>query len=225
MFNLDHAIAEWRRQMAADGVNRPEVLTELESHLRDDLEQQTQSGANAERAFETAVKRLGQAGVLKHEFDKAGAGPGEGVKHAILTLAGIPILVTNMNMNTTNTNIEPRWATYLKAVVFLLPAVSLWTLSVLFVFPKLQQICREAGVSLPGIYRATHFVSEHSFLICVAVILALIGLEWRVSKWPKYRRVSIGVGVFLLNSTVLILIFVMVVLALLAAPELARHAQ
>ena len=225
MFNLNHALAEWRRQMAADGITQPEVLNELESHLRDDVEQQMQSGANALQAFETAVGHIGRAGVLKHEFDKVGAVTGEGLKYTILTLAGIPILVTNMNMNATNTYIEPRWATYFKAVVFLVPAISLWTLSMIFVFPKLQQLCRDAGVAIPNIYRATHFVSEHSFLICVAVILALIGLEWRVSQWPKYRRASIGLAVFLLNSAVLILIFVMVVLALLAVPALAGHAK
>jgi hypothetical protein len=223
MFILDQAIADWRRQMAADGVNTPEVLNELESHLCEDWEQLTRSGANPAEAFAAAVERIGQADILKHEFDKVGGAAPERVKDAIFTLVGIPILAANMN--TTNTSIEPRWATYLKAAVFLVPAVSLWALSVVFVFPKLQQICRDAGIAIPLIYRVMHVVSEHSFLMCATVILALIGLEWRVSQWPRYRRASVGVAVFLLNSAVLILIFVMVVLALLAVPELGQHAK
>ena len=57
MFNLDEAIAEWRRKMDAGGVKAPVPLDELESHLREDLEQRMQSGANAEQAFEAAVQR------------------------------------------------------------------------------------------------------------------------------------------------------------------------
>jgi len=38
MFNLEQAILDWRRQMAASGIKAPDVLDELESHLRDDVE-------------------------------------------------------------------------------------------------------------------------------------------------------------------------------------------
>ncbi|MDB6112670.1 MAG: NDP-hexose 4-ketoreductase [Pedosphaera sp.] len=72
MFNLDQAIAAWRRQMAAGGVNSPEVWNELESHLRDDLEQRIRSGLNPQPAFEAAVQQIGQADALKKEFKKAG---------------------------------------------------------------------------------------------------------------------------------------------------------
>src|SRR2546428_7761154 len=70
MFNLDQAIADWRRQMLAAGIKTPVPLNELESHLRDDVEQQVRSGVNAQPAFESAVQRIGQAGALKGEFAK-----------------------------------------------------------------------------------------------------------------------------------------------------------
>jgi hypothetical protein len=73
MFNLDLAISEWRRQMAAGGIKTPAVLDELESHLRDDVEQQMRAGSNTERAFETAVKKIGPARALKKEFGKSTA--------------------------------------------------------------------------------------------------------------------------------------------------------
>ena len=70
MFNLEEAIAGWRRQMAADGIKTPVLLDELESHLRDDAERQICSGLGVQEAFETAVRRIGQAAVLKTEFAK-----------------------------------------------------------------------------------------------------------------------------------------------------------
>jgi hypothetical protein len=72
MFNLDQSIAEWRRRMLAAGVKNPNVLDELESHLREDVARQMQSGLAAEQAFEAAVQRIGQAGPLKREFAKVG---------------------------------------------------------------------------------------------------------------------------------------------------------
>lgn len=71
MFNLDKAIAEWRHRMLAAGIKAPVPLDELESHMRDHIEHQMKSGADTQRAFETAVLRIGQAGALKREFIKA----------------------------------------------------------------------------------------------------------------------------------------------------------
>jgi Clp amino terminal domain, pathogenicity island component len=70
MFNLDHAISEWRKQMSAGGIKTPTVLDELECHLRDDIEQQMRSGITAQSAFESAVQQIGQPRALKIEFAK-----------------------------------------------------------------------------------------------------------------------------------------------------------
>ena len=70
MFNVDQAIAEWQRQMLAAGIKTPVPLEELESHLREDVEEQMRSGVNASEAFEAAVQRVGQASALKAEFKK-----------------------------------------------------------------------------------------------------------------------------------------------------------
>jgi hypothetical protein len=78
MFNLDEAVADWRRQMAAGGIETTEVLDELESHLRDDVEQQVRSGMSTQQAFEAAVQRIGQANAIRSEFAKAGGMNGAG---------------------------------------------------------------------------------------------------------------------------------------------------
>ena len=70
MFNLEEKIAEWRQQMLAAGIQAPVPLEELEIHLREEIERQTKSGWNARRAFESAVLKTGQGGLLKEEFQK-----------------------------------------------------------------------------------------------------------------------------------------------------------
>jgi hypothetical protein len=72
MFNLDQAIAEWRRQMVAAGIKTPATLEELENHLREDVEEQRRSGINAQDAFKVAAQRVGPPGALKAEFRKMG---------------------------------------------------------------------------------------------------------------------------------------------------------
>jgi len=71
MFNLDQAIAEWRRQMTAGGIETPAILDELESHLREDVERELRSGPDVERAFTAAVRKIGPASALKKEFEKS----------------------------------------------------------------------------------------------------------------------------------------------------------
>jgi hypothetical protein len=70
MRDLEPQITEWRRQMLAAGIKSPVPLEELESHLRDDLEQQMRSGVSAPVAFAAAVARLGPPEVLTPEFKR-----------------------------------------------------------------------------------------------------------------------------------------------------------
>ena len=70
MFNLEQSISEWRGQMLSAGVRNPDIVDELESHLREDWARRVQSGESEEQAFEGAVQGVGQASLLKHEFAK-----------------------------------------------------------------------------------------------------------------------------------------------------------
>ena len=72
MRDLNEEIADWRRQMRLGGINTDALLDELESHLRDDIEQQMKSGLTAHQAFVIAVRRIGHARDLKTEFARAG---------------------------------------------------------------------------------------------------------------------------------------------------------
>lgn len=229
MFHLESAISEWRRAMSADGLKAAALLDELESHVRDDVERQVKSGAAAERAFQTAISRMGEPRMLREEFSKIGEAGGMvgRMKYFLMTLAGVqsPTLATNMNTSYSNTNLEPRWATYLKSAGFVLPAITLWTLMVVFVVPKLREVCMHAGVALPVVYNLVFTLMQHGLLLCVALAGALIFLEWRSNRWPRYRRAAFGVGVFVLNAAVLLLISFLVVYAVIAAAQFAQHAK
>jgi hypothetical protein len=73
MFDLEQAIADWRKQMLAAGIQAPVPLEELESHLREDIQRQMKSGLNQQKAFEISTQRIGQPESLKSEFKKNGS--------------------------------------------------------------------------------------------------------------------------------------------------------
>lgn len=229
MFNLEQSIAAWRRQMAADGLKAPALLDELESHLLDNVARQVESGTGVEQAFRTAVDQLGETSTLKTEFSKIGetSNAFAKFKYFFLTLAGIqnPTLATNMNSSYPTANFEPRWATYIKSAAFLLPAVTLWTLVVVFVFPKLKEICNQAGVTLPSTYYFVLALMQHSVLIGGFLLAAIGLLEWRSERWPRYRRAAVGITVFTLNAAALVLISFLVVYAVVAAVQISHHVK
>lgn len=68
MFNLERELQKWRQEMAAPGLT-PEIIAELEEHLRDDIERQVRSGIAAPDALQGALQRLGQPQALRHEFN------------------------------------------------------------------------------------------------------------------------------------------------------------
>jgi hypothetical protein len=71
MFDLEQSIMDWRKQMLGAGIKTPVPLEELEIHLREEIEQQM-SGLSEQEIFNSAVQKIGQAGLLKTEFKKAG---------------------------------------------------------------------------------------------------------------------------------------------------------
>ncbi len=70
--------------------------------------------------------------------------------------------------------------------------------------------------------QVAYFVTQHFLLIGVAVIAGLMLLEWRSSRWPRYRRASISVAAFLANTLILVFVPLMFMTALMAAPALLR---
>ena len=69
----------------AAGIKSKEILDELESHLRDDFDEQLHSGLGGQEAFDGAVLRIGKVGDLKAEFSKLGP-DGPSLKRRVLRL-------------------------------------------------------------------------------------------------------------------------------------------
>jgi len=125
-----------------------------------------------------------------------------------------------MNALPSNLNIESWWRTYLKAAAFLLPPVAIWAMSCVFVVPKLKMLWRDTGFmdsTMLGFIGTSEFFMRHGTLICLGVVALLGILEWCKGVWPRYRRLSVGTLVFLVNATVLVLIFAMLCSAIMVA--------
>jgi hypothetical protein len=115
------------------------------------------------------------------------------------------------------------WAPYLKGVIFLLPALALWMLAVIFIVPKLEQICADAGGQpLPAFLRTMLAVTEHGVLFVLGVAGVVAVLEWFSEGWVRYRKLVTGIAVFLLNSVILSSFFMMLVTFAVVAPALIR---
>jgi hypothetical protein len=95
MFNLEKEIATWRQQMLAAGITA-ELLDELESHLRDEVDVRVKSGKSVEEAFMLAVQSMGQPSALQVEFAKNLRAPGflPRLKAAIARLLGFPVPIS-----------------------------------------------------------------------------------------------------------------------------------
>jgi putative ABC transport system permease protein len=70
-FDLEGAVREWKRRMAASPAMEEGYIAELEAHLRDRVEELTGGGLGAEEAFVMAWGALGGADEAGSEFYKA----------------------------------------------------------------------------------------------------------------------------------------------------------
>jgi hypothetical protein len=223
MFDLEESIAAWREEMSRADVKRPEVLDELEGHLREDVEEQKRVGTNEGAAFERAVERIGRGELLKIEFTKAEAAE----QKISLRFAGVDQNYTGEIMSLEKSNLESRWATYGKAIAFAGPAIMLWLFAVIFLLPKANQICLAAHLTFPSAFRTALALTESAranlSIIVVAAAVGVALLEWRSGLWARHRKLYFGMGVFAVNSVVLVSITLMLTMVLISANALMNH--
>jgi Cytochrome C assembly protein len=68
--DIERQIERWRRGLPASLAGRPDVIDELEGHLRDELARLVAGGVPADEAWAKAVERLGTPDALAAEFAK-----------------------------------------------------------------------------------------------------------------------------------------------------------
>src|SRR5688500_9697725 len=126
MFDVEKEIADWRSHMVQEGIERPEILDELESHLRSEIDRHLAAGWDPQRAFKTAVQQMGDARTIKSEFESAGdCQPPELQKLLWVACIGFAALVSVVSSYVFLTS-ESGWA----KTVFGLGAVSLAILAI-----------------------------------------------------------------------------------------------
>lgn len=76
MFNLEHAIKIWKRQLRSNPAFEDGDVAELESHLRDEIERLITAGLSEVEAFEKAVREVGEPESIGDELFKTRTGKG-----------------------------------------------------------------------------------------------------------------------------------------------------
>jgi predicted permease len=71
MFDLEKAIKQWKKTLRKNEAMEDGSMAELESHLRDEVENQIHLGVPVKEAFETAAQKLGSAAGLGTEYHKS----------------------------------------------------------------------------------------------------------------------------------------------------------
>jgi len=70
MFELESQIRKWRGHLRSSGSFAEQDLEELESHLRDSIDDLTGRGVTTEEAFLVSIRRMGDNEALGDEFAK-----------------------------------------------------------------------------------------------------------------------------------------------------------
>ena len=70
MFDLNQAIKDWRKSLRRNASLEDGYIMELESHLRDEIENLSGQGISIQEAFHTAVKNIGESHDLGAEYYK-----------------------------------------------------------------------------------------------------------------------------------------------------------
>ena len=70
MFDLEKAIADWRKTLISNPSLEPGFIAEIESHLRDRIDGFIARGRTPEQAFGESIKVLGESGIIGSEFHK-----------------------------------------------------------------------------------------------------------------------------------------------------------
>ena len=93
MADFEDRIASWRRELSSAMEDRPDVVDELEDHLRQEVDSLTRAGNTPGEAWDAAVARLGDPHRLAREFSKSARTGWLPTRVAMAVLAGCALAV------------------------------------------------------------------------------------------------------------------------------------
>ena len=117
------------------------------------------------------------------------------------------------------------WLDYLAAALFSLPSLLACGFVLVFVTPKLKQICADAGYDGGAFFQPMDFVADARWWIAGTLVLLFWLAEKRLPSWRRNRRVLLAGGVFVLNAAVLAGLVANLVLSAMAGPALSAKAN
>jgi hypothetical protein len=184
MRKLEQLIADWRQTMTRGHSFGKERLEELETHLRETIEQLLRSGMNETEAFRTAVAQLGPSPAISSEFRKLDRRTWLPMKmiigaEIVLALAMTALLTLRM----ANESFSLLLATHVFTItlgystVFLIGA-----LGVCFVCQRCFadfSVARQQSIS-----RLTFVLS--AFATCFTAIGIVLGMIWASAEWGRF---------------------------------------
>ncbi len=94
-FDLDKAVAAWRKSLRHNRAFLHDDVDELESHLRDHVDELVAEGIPAKQAFENALRRLGDTRRIEAEFGKVRWGRTRRTRSALKTFFWEGAILTN----------------------------------------------------------------------------------------------------------------------------------
>jgi hypothetical protein len=119
----------------------------------------------------------------------------------------------NSGMSATNLEETPRWAVYLKALLFLGPALLVWVMTEIFIAPKLKMLWATAGGQRNLVFLGMDLTQEFGLWIAIALAGLFLLLERFSVGWRRYRKICISMLVFTLNLAVLLSLTALLVTA------------
>ena len=116
-----------------------------------------------------------------------------------------------------------RWRTYLKAAVFLGPPILIWTALMIFVVPKVKQICADAGAGPFTIFGVMDLLQSY-WMVVTCILVGLVALlEWKSGLWRRWRNWVIGAAVFVINTAVIFGLASLLVVTAIVGPMLINR--
>jgi hypothetical protein len=130
-----------------------------------------------------------------------------------------------MTTFSSNEQLESRLKTYCKAAGFSFPAIILWTAVCFKCVPVLASMFESSALSpgsATGFWSFSMFFVRHGFSMLTASIAIVVLLELFSRAWKNYRRPTVGVMVWLLNSIVICALASLFTVTVIVFPSLLK---
>ena len=125
----------------------------------------------------------------------------------------------------TNTSLEPRQKTYLKAALFLLPALVFWEAVRAKCVPILANMWQHSephSDTAERFWNLSSFLVNYGFQVLALFLGIFLLLELFSRAWAPYRRGAVGAVVWLTNFTVIGGLAALLTLTLIEFPRFLK---